>query len=678
MNRKPDNNRLLISISIRLVQTLLLAWAAAAWTFPIRAAALPGDWQREQAFEVSNAGLIKLDLPIETLDSARPGLEDLRLYDNAGNEIPYLIHRPIPVARIVRDVSSFRVSLNPDSTVVSLQTGLSQSLDDVLLESPAENFIKSVRVEGSTDGNRWQSLAQGQMIFRQANGASMLHVGFPNGSWPWLRLIIDDRRSPPIPFTSARIRVAVSEPAPTDWLPATISERHENPGETRMELNLGAANLSVASVRVETSATLFTRQMSVAWPQMADGTIQEQTVSSGTIYRMAIEGQPASESLVIPAECQPRSRELLLFIRNLDSPPLPITSVRVERRPIYLVFLARSPGIYHLMSGNYRCNAAHYDLAGLAINLKSIPIADIKLSPPEPNPDFHTPEVLPGVDGTGMPLDVTGWQFRKSVDVAKAGAQQLELDLDVLAHAQPGLGDLRLLRGSNQVPYIISRTSISRSFAPAVAETNGVDGISRWSLKLPNSRLPISRLSMSSPTPLFQRDFTVYAELKDERGGSYRQNLGGGTWIQTPDRTGREFVISLNQVVPDRILYLETKNGDNPPVALDQLRLFYPATRILFKSASEDAAFLYYGNSRAASPRYDLNLMADELLAAEKTMVSMGGEQQLIKTSWRETRIASSDTVMFWGILALVVALLFVIISRLLPKQQPPPAGNAE
>ena len=37
-----------------------------------------------------------------------------------------------------------------------------------------------------------------------------------------------------------------------------------------------------------------------------------------------------------------RSRELLVLIENQDSPPLPITRVRAERRPVYLLFLARS------------------------------------------------------------------------------------------------------------------------------------------------------------------------------------------------------------------------------------------------------------------------------------------------------------------------------------------------
>ena len=130
------------------------------------------------------------------------------------------------------------------------------------------SFIKPVRVEGSTDLKRWQTLEQGQPIFRQPDGVNRLHVSFPAGTWPWLRLTVDDQRTPPIPFTGAHIRVAVTEPAPTVWLPVTIAERNENPGETRLALNLGAANLSLTAVQIETAEPLFTRHVTFAVPQV--------------------------------------------------------------------------------------------------------------------------------------------------------------------------------------------------------------------------------------------------------------------------------------------------------------------------------------------------------------------------------------------------------------------------
>src|SRR5208282_5829417 len=249
-----------------------------------------------------------------------------------------------------------------------------------------------------------------------------------------------------------------------------------------------------------------------------------------------------------------------------------------------------------------------------------------------------------------------------------------ELDLDVLGHAQPDFQDLRLLRGSNQVPYTIERTSISRSLAPAVIATNDTKDpkLSRWLIKLPQSNLPVSRLSCMTRTALFQRDLALYEELTDEHGEKYRHNLSSASWIQKPDRKSREFFLTLDGPLQSDTLFLETYNGDNPLIELDKFQLFYPATRVLFKARPDDGLFLYYGNPRVASPRYDLSLVAAQLLAADKATASLAAEQQLRKSSWREHEIPGTGGVVFWGILALVVVVLLIIISRLLPKSQPP------
>jgi hypothetical protein len=233
---------------------------------------------------------------------------------------------------------------------------------------------------------------------------------------------------------------------------------------------------------------------------------------------------------------------------------------------------------------------------------------------------------------------------------------------------------LRLLHGSNQVPYILERTSISRSLTPAVTATNDAKNpkLSRWILKLPQSNLPVTRLSCATETPLFQREATLYEELTDERGEKYRHNLGGTSWVQKPDRKSREFFLTFDSPPQSDTLFLETQNGDNPPIALEKFQCFYPATRVLFKTGSDDELFLYYGNPRAATPNYDLSLVAGQLLSADKLIASPGTGQQLRKSSWREHEIPGKGGVVFWGILALVVVVLLVIISRLLPKSPPP------
>jgi len=636
------------------------------------AANLPADWQRAQKFELAVPGLVKLSLPAETLDAARAALEDLRLYDDSGNELPYLIERPSPASKVTQSAKSFSVALNSHTTVIKLETGMTQPLDGVTLETPATSFIKAVQIEGSTDGRRWETLTQGQPVFRQPNGASQLRIAFPAGTWRSLRLTVDDQRSQPIPFTGARVHAAAAEITPGEAFAVTIAERYENPGETRLTLNLGAANLDLAALHLETTEPLFTRQVTLAVPQVSEDSIREQTIGQGTVYRVAIEGQTAVANLSLPVETRVRSRELLILIRNQDSPPLTVTAVRAERRPVYLAFFARTNSVHHLLTGNSRCAAPRYDLAALGASLGNVAVSPIKLSPLADNPSYRAPEVLAGIQEDGTALDVLAWKFRKPLKLARAGAQQLELDLDVLARAQPGFADLRLVRAGKQVPYVLERTSISRALTPGVIATDDAKDkkLSRWTLTLPKPNLPVTRLSCATRTTLFQRDVALYEELANERGEKYRRHLAGASWTQTPERGSKEFVLTFDGPLQSNTLFLETHNGDNPPIELEKFQIFHAATRALFKAKPEDEVFLYYGNPRVSSPRYDLSLVASQLLAADKTPASLAGEERLKKAAWGEGRTPGRGGVVFWGILGVVVLGLLVVISRLLPKGQ--------
>jgi len=291
-------------------------------------------------------------------------------------------------------------------------------------------------------------------------------------------------------------------------------------------------------------------------------------------------------------------------------------------------------------------------------------VAALKTKPP---PDF--PE-------DGAVLDVSGWSFRKSVEIIRPGAQQIELDLDVLSHAQRGFEDLRLMRDGEQVPYVIERTSIQRVLIPNVTVTNSTapPAFTSWLFTLPKSNLPVTRLSCIARTPLFQREMNLYELIFDERDTSYNYSLKTETWTQTPNRKSKEF--SLEFIPPEQTgsFVLETQNGDNPPIELESFRFFYQATRLFFKAEAGDQLFLYYGNSRADRPHYDLNLVADQLLAAGKTTATLGKEEPLKKSGWRAIGTSGRGGMVFWAILALVVVVLLVVISRLLPKSdsQPP------
>ncbi len=648
--------------------TLLLA---------VLALATPTEWKHVQSLDVTRPGLVTVGLPPATLNAARAGLEDLRILDDTDRELPYLLLRPSRRLASVVMPKKFTASLAARKTVLIIETGGKYPLEAVTLETPAYGFIKAVSVEGSNDRTSWTSLATGQPVFRQAHGAGNLRVAFTEGNWPFLRVTVDDARTEAVPFTGAKLHALTGELATAEPLPVTITDRTENGSQTRLTLDLGAANVRLASLRVETSEPLFTRTVTIAVRQVEENAIAEKVLARDTVYQVALEGQTPSSRLEVPLDLQVATRELLLLIENEDSPPLPVASVTATRWPVQVIFRPPKAGVYRLLTGNPRCAVPRYDLAALrqslALTMGTAPSQ--QLGSLAPNPSYKPAEPLPEIQDLGTVLDVAPWGCRKPLKLTRPGVQQLDLDLDVLSKAEPGFRDLRLIRDGKQRPYILERTGISRKLAPEVSPANDPKRptVSRWRLKLPQSNLPITRLTCASATALFRRQVSLYEEPSDSRGDTYRRNLGYASWVRTPPATKATLELSLTQPPLTDTLILETDNGDNPAIELSHFAVFYPVTRILFKAPAEPVTWLYFGNREASYPQYDLDLLAPQLLAEEKTPASLGALETLKKTGWAESLGQSrTGNWLFWGVLAVVVLILIAVITRLLPKSGPP------
>jgi len=185
--------------------------------------------------------------------------------------------------------------------------------------------------------------------------------------------------------------------------------------------------------------------------------------------------------------------------------------------------------------------------------------------------------------------------------------------------------------------------------------------------------VPITRLVCTSSSPLFHRQMRLWEEVTDERGDKFASDLGRATWDQTPDAPKRDLVIELNARPQSDRLFLETDNGDNPAIELHEFRGYYPVTRVVLKATPDPAksVWLYYGNLDATAPRYDLTLVAGELLKAERSTITAGPEENLSpKPSFVGQTLTGSTRYIFWGALALVVIVLLAIMSRLMPKAQ--------
>jgi hypothetical protein len=647
----------------------------------VTAAVDPGDWKIRQSVSIPAPGVIRLALPVTTLDASHPNLDDLRLIDPAGNEVPFLLERATrPAPPAARRPVSFQPSLTDAATTLLIEAEAGMPLDAIVLSSPAINFVKAARVEVSPDGGNWTVLQEGLPLFRQ-RGVENLRIELRTRASRYTRVTLDDRRSPPVPFTQATL-LPGGVPAP-EFPPLAVVgiRRDEFAGESVFTVDVGARNVPLASIEFETTQPLFMRTVTIGVRHLRDDIAVERTLASGSIHRVAVDGLEPRSRLEIPLDVAVPGREMLVHVANGDSPPLAATQLKLRQFPVWLMFHTDVAGNFTLLSGNPRATKPRYDVATLGGLFRATPPTEAGVSAPEANPSYRISTPLDDTALLGAALDSTPWNFRKLVRLTRSGVQELELDLDVLARAQRGFGDLRLLRDGHQVPYLLERPGLTRSsnLAPAVVATPGRPRTTRWEIKLPRAGMPIERLTLVSPTALFQREVHLFETVSSPSAGNVARTLAVASWNHSPGNMPN-LVLALSTPPATGSLFLETDNGDNQPIVLGSATAALPVTRVLFKAdavANEPAAplALYYGHQGVAPPRYDLALVGAEILAAEKSIATLGPEEAAKSGGWTAQALSGvRGGPLLWGALALVVVVLLLVVAKLLP--QPPATGR--
>lgn len=638
----------------------------------VAAAFSDAEWKFQQAFTLEHTGVVRLAVPLETLDHAQPDLHDLRITAADGAEVPFALVRPLSAPAQWRPAKRFNVALQEGSTVLTIETEESKAWEAIDLVVSTPVFLKPAQVEASLDGKTWERWDEGVPLFRK-DGAVQTTVALRKQPARFYRVTLNDHRQSPIIVTGARVREPATEEVSLEAVPVRISHTEEYAEESALTLVFPAANLDLDSLEIRTAEGLFTRQVRAGLRQFKEGEIEERTLAADTLFRVRIDDTPPAEKLRAALATSVPSRELIFHVENGDSPPLQIDEIKALRRVVYLAFEARAPGRYLLWSGNPQAAAPRYDLSLMADPLRRVPATQVAFEAGRTNPNYRHADPLAGLSLVGSAVKLADWSVRRPVRLESPGVQQLELDLAALSTAARSLSDLRLVRGDQQVPYILERTSLWQTVDLAVNPDPDpkIPNSSRWRVRLPYPGAPIAQLALTTSAALFQRNLRIFERRQAGNGETYEAELGHSTWQRTPQEKATALVIALAAPQGSQF-WIQTDNGDNPPIPLDRVRAYHQVNRLLFRTESAEGLTLLSGNGEAAPPRYDLSLIAATLLASEKQVARLAPAND-VEFHDEVTSALPMKTALFWGVLALVVVALLVVVAKLLPK---PPSSK--
>ena len=187
-------------------------------------------------------------------------------------------------------------------------------------------------------------------------------------------------------------------------------------------------------------------------------------------------------------------------------------------------------------------------------------------------------------------------------------------------------------------------------------------------MNIPYSELPSSRVVFTTRARVFQRPVTlgVIVPAADRRPAAFSR-LDSATWTHADQSTAAP---PLTFVLPDSRrgdLFLLIEEGDNQPLPIEKATVLLPSYALRLFRRPDLALRLVYGRDDIQAPRYDLQLLAPQLMGRRANDVVPGPEQQFSPDVRDDRRRPCSPTV-FWAALALAVVVLLVLVVRLIRR----------
>jgi len=218
---------------------------------------------------------------------------------------------------------------------------------------------------------------------------------------------------------------------------------------------------------------------------------------------------------------------------------------------------------------------------------------------------------------------------------------------------------------AREIPWPSSILNISRD---AGQRTTNVE------IDLGTPGLPSYRLAISVPDINFYREVTLEASTDQENWNSILRRADIYAF-DTPKFVGKNLVITYPETT-SRYLRLVIHDEDSPPLTVQEVNVWGLRRRLVFAAVPQQSYKLYYGNTDARRPSYDIERVFPYLVTEKLPEAKLG--PQTTNSYFVEKKPPVSErfpwlfpTVV--AVAAIAVALLLIGIFRQAREVLPPP-----
>ena len=641
----------------------------------------------ERSIDASGPGSRRLAIDVPLLSAAQPSLADLRLFDERGGAVPYILLRSQVRQQVWSHGEVLAIAATDKTSGFEADFHAAQPIDGIRVVGLTSPFLKRLVLEGSGDREHWTLLAGEATLFNLPDeGLRQTDLTFATGTYRYLRVTWDDRNSGRVPLPAdvlASHRTGLIPPPPLTARLA-VERRSSEPGRSRYRVKLPGAHLPVTAIDVIVPGGVHVfRQASVRESRFSGMDVQSAELGRARLTQVARDGVVAGAMRI--AIQPPLEPEIDLVIEDGSNPPLDVSGVSIVFDELPWIYFEAPAGPLTARYGNPSAIRPSYDLEAVrdTVHIKSVKDAQWG-APRRLEPAAETAPAPAPIPDTGASLDSSLFRVRRAIPDGPPGLVALSLDVDALARSRgpdAQFADVRIIDNANrQVPYVIERrdepltvpVSLERR-DPGAAAPPAQAGRARstYLIRLPYNDLRRgAQLVIDTPSRVFQRAVELSVERRPDRyhRAEWHDVIAATTWSHVDaNETASVLVLPLTRL-DSQELWLSIDEGDNSALPLAGARLLFPSYRLRFYRRPDTSLTLAYGRDDLAAPRYDLALLAPQVLGVEAQ--ELGAVPAAAGAAGTRADFISHRT--FWVFLSSAVLVLLGLIVRLAKKEDAP------
>jgi hypothetical protein len=312
-------------------------------------------------------GFYKITISPRIAGYLKADLSDVRLYDKALREVPYVLQReePVQYKKLFKEYEIVsKVSKPGAGTSLVLRNAGRSKINNISLVIGNTNATKKAQLSGSNDAREWYSLDDGFIIQPVKSQSATLEVrilDFPLSEYAYYKLDIQDSLSTPINIIKAGYYDTYAENGKYTLIEGLQFIQKDSAAlkQTFVHIRLKQpAFIDKLEIAIAAPA-YYLRQAEVRVPHtVRDRRKREKTYEKTVAYATL---NSSTDNTLLPDSFQ--AKEFYLLIHNADNIPLQVSGVKAYQLNTYLIASLQKAETYRLKFGQETLPAPVYDLA---------------------------------------------------------------------------------------------------------------------------------------------------------------------------------------------------------------------------------------------------------------------------------------------------------------------------